>query len=140
MTDLNKVIVCGRLTRDAQLKYTKSGSAIIEFAVAVNRSKNTADGWKDEASFFDVSYFTKSESLAGKMLKGKWLVVEGSLKQERWQGTDGVSRSKIVILADRVFFAPVNNAQSEVSKTTGYRDGNAGNDDFEGFEDAWGNR
>ncbi|MDR2509764.1 MAG: single-stranded DNA-binding protein [Spirochaetaceae bacterium] len=126
MADVNSVHVSGRLARDAQLKYLNNGDGVIEFSIAVNRSKKTANGWEDEASFFDVTHFTKSDSLAGKLVKGKWVVVDGSLKQNMWQDKDGNGRSKVVIMASRVHIPPVSNAQSEVSETTGYQGFNTG--------------
>ena len=60
MSDINCVTLTGRLTRDAELKYTQNGAAIVRFSMAVNRSKRNGDGsWAEEASYFDCVYFGK---------------------------------------------------------------------------------
>lgn len=99
MTDLNQVVIVGRLTRDAELKYTNSGLAILDFSIAVNRSKKDGDQWVDEASFFECSMMGKSaESISRYMVKGHQIVVSGSLRQDRWE-SDGQKRSKVKIHA-----------------------------------------
>ena len=62
--DLNHVVLIGRLTRDAELKYTTSGFAISNFSVAVNRRRKNGEQWIEEASFFEINLYGKSaESL-----------------------------------------------------------------------------
>ena len=102
MADVNHVIIIGRLTRDAELKYTSGGMAIGSFSIAVNRRTKKGDQWVEEASFFDVSLFGKSaEGLAQYLTKGKQVAVEGELRQDRWQ-QDGQNRSKVTIAASNV--------------------------------------
>ena len=99
MTDLNRVILIGRLTRDAELKYTNTGSAICKFSVAVNRRRKSGDNWVDEANFFDVAAWGKmGETLNQYLTKGKQVAVEGELRQNRWE-QDGQPRSKVEIFA-----------------------------------------
>ena len=102
MKDINSVVVVGRLTRDAELKYTPSGTAVLDLSVAVNRSVKRGDGWEDEASFFDIVLFGKlAEGVAQYCTKGQQVGVQGSLRQDRWE-KDGVPRSKVKIIADTV--------------------------------------
>ncbi|GMO50574.1 MAG: single-stranded DNA-binding protein [Treponemataceae bacterium] len=102
MSDVNRVIVIGRLTRDAELKYTQAGFAISNFSVAVNRRRKNGEQWVDEANYFDVSLFGKqAETLKPYLVKGKQIAVEGELKQDRWE-QDGQPRSKVVISASNV--------------------------------------
>lgn len=64
MTDINKTVLVGRLTKDIEIKYTNSGAAIGNLSIAVNRSRKQDDQWVDEASFFDVKIYGKmAESL-----------------------------------------------------------------------------
>ncbi|TFG62003.1 MAG: single-stranded DNA-binding protein [Spirochaetales bacterium] len=99
MTDINTVIVVGRLTRDAELKYTTTGTAVSHLSIAVNRSRKTGDQWTDEVSYFDVTLWGKSaESLQQYLIKGKQIAVEGELRQERWE-KDGQKQSKVTINA-----------------------------------------
>lgn len=102
MRDVNIVVLVGRLTRDAELKYTNSGQAICRFSVAVNRSRKQGEQWVDEASFFDVDYWGKGgEAVNQYLVKGKQVAVEGELRQDRWE-QDGQSRSKVIIAASNV--------------------------------------
>ncbi len=102
MADINQVILIGRLTRDADLKYTSGGFAISNFSIAVNRRRKNGDQWIDEASFFDINLYGKSaESLKQYLVKGKQVAVEGELRQDRWE-QDGQPRSKVVIAANNV--------------------------------------
>lgn len=103
MKDVNGVTVAGRLTRDAELKYTNSGFAILQFSVANNYSKKVGDRWEDEANFFDVKVLGKmGEAIAQYMLKGKQVFIQGALRQERWKTNEGENRSKILIMAEHV--------------------------------------
>jgi len=102
MADVNHVILIGRCTRDAELKYTSGGMAVCKFAIAVNRRKKNGDQWVDEASFFDVVAWGKiGEALNQYLVKGKQVAVEGELHQNRWE-QDGQSRSKVEINADNI--------------------------------------
>ena len=102
MKDVNVVVLVGRLTRDAELKYTNSGMAICRFSVAVNRTRKQGEQWVDEASFFDVDYWGKGgEAVNQYLVKGKQVAVEGELRQDRWE-QDGQSRSKVIIAANNV--------------------------------------
>lgn len=102
MSDVNHVILIGRLTRDAELKYTSGGSAVCKFALAVNRRVKQGEQWVEEANFFDIVLWGKSgESLKQYLVKGKQVAVEGELHQNRWE-QDGQARSKIEINAENV--------------------------------------
>ena len=102
MRDVNIVVLVGRLTRDAELKYTNSGQPICRFSVAVNRSRKQGEQWVDEASFFDVDYWGKGgEAVNQYLVKGKQVAIEGELRQDRWD-QDGQARSKVIINASNV--------------------------------------
>ncbi len=104
MTDLNQVVLVGRLTRDAELKYTNSGYAILKFSLAVNRSVKRDESWQDEVSFFNAVIFGKrAEAIAQYMLKGKQIGIAGELKQDRWE-QDGQSRSRVEIVVNNLQF------------------------------------
>ena len=103
MNDLNFVSIIGRLTKEPELKYTQSGTAVLGLSVAVNRSQKQGNEWKDVASFFDVSVWGKqAETLNQYLHKGKQIGVAGHLEQQRWTGADGSNRSKVLIMAESV--------------------------------------
>jgi single-strand DNA-binding protein len=99
MVDLNHVVLIGRLTRDAELKFTASGQAVCKFSIAVNRRKKSGDNWIDEPNFFDIVLWGRQgESLNQYLVKGKLVGVDGELRQDRWE-QDGQNRSKVEIVA-----------------------------------------
>ncbi|AEF85319.1 plasmid-derived single-stranded DNA-binding protein (SSB) (Helix-destabilizing protein) [Treponema primitia ZAS-2] len=100
--DLNHVVLIGRLTRDAELKYTANGQAVCKFSIAVNRRRKNGDQWVDEANFFDIVVWGKQgESLNQYLVKGKMVGVDGELRQDRWE-QDGQNRSKVEIVATNI--------------------------------------
>ena len=100
--DINHVVLVGRLTRDAELKYTNTGTAIGKFSIAVNRRKRSGDQWTDEVSYFDIVLWGKTaEALNQYLQKGKQIAVSGELRQNRWE-QDGQNRSKVEIIANNV--------------------------------------
>jgi len=102
MADVNHVVLVGRLTRDAELKYTGSGSAVSKFSLAINRRRKQGDQWVDEANFFDIVLWGKTAEAVSKYLtKGKQVAVDGELRQSRWE-QDGQSRSRVEIHANNI--------------------------------------
>lgn len=99
MKSISVVVISGRLTRDSELKYGNSGTAILHFSVAVN------DWYKGEekTSFFDCVLFGQyAEKIAPKLRKGTGVVISGKLEQDRWQDQSGQNRSKVQIIAREV--------------------------------------
>lgn len=102
MADINSVILVGRLTRNAELKYTNTGMAVSKVGIAINRRRKKDDQWVDEVSFFDVTIWGKTaESLQPYLLKGKQIGVQGELRQDRWE-QDGQSKSRVEIVATNI--------------------------------------
>ena len=102
MADINHVVLVGRLTRNAELKYTNNGAAVSKFSIAINQRRKKDDQWVDEAHFFDIVLWGKSaESINQYLVKGKQVGVEGQLRQNRWE-QDGQARSKVEIFATNV--------------------------------------
>ena len=102
MADINHVVLVGRLTRDAELRYTQGGTPVVKFSVAVNRRKKAGEEWVDEVSFFDVVFWGKmGEAINQYLVKGKQVAVTGELRQNRWE-QDGQPRSKVEIVASNL--------------------------------------
>lgn len=104
---VNKVMLMGNLTRDPELKYLPSGSAVADLNVAVNRSWKDKDGKKqDEVSFIEVVSFGRTAELCAQYLKkGRQVFIEGRLKQDRWEDKEsGAKRSKTRVVAESVQF------------------------------------
>jgi single-strand DNA-binding protein len=102
MADINQVVLIGRLTRDAELKFTSSGQAVCKFSIAVNRRRKQGDQWVDEANFFDIVLWGKQgETLSQYLQKGKQVGINGELRQDRWE-QDGQNRSRIEVVANNL--------------------------------------
>lgn len=102
----NKVIVVGRLTRDPELRYTPSGTPLCKVGLAINRTYKQDDEKKEETTFIDVTIWGKLAELMGATLeKGKSILVEGRLAQDRWETDDGQKRSKHHIVAEVIQYA-----------------------------------
>jgi len=106
MANFNKVILVGNLTRDPQMRYTPSGTAVCDFGVAVNRQWKSHDGEnKEDVCFIDVSAWGRTgEVIAEYKKKGDQILIEGRLQMQTWQGQDGQKRTKHVVVAEAVQF------------------------------------
>lgn len=120
---LNRIILIGNLTRDPELKYTPSGTAVCTFGVATNRSWTTAEGQtKEETQFHRVVAWQKLAELCGKLLtKGRKVFLEGRMTYRSFTGKDGQQRSLAEIVLDDfiVFGDPKKGATSEEVTHTG---------------------
>ncbi len=107
MASFNKVILLGNLTRDPELRYTPQGSAVCEFALALNHVyTNKQTGQKvEEVSFIDIVAWGKTGEICAEYLKkGRQVMIEGRLKQDRWEAQDGKKMSKVRVTAENVQF------------------------------------
>jgi single-strand DNA-binding protein len=96
MSSFNKVLLMGNLTRDPQLSYMPSQTAVVDFGLATNRKWTGKDGsQKDETCFVDCRAFGKlAENINKYLKKGMPLFVEGRLTFDTWTGKDGSKHSK----------------------------------------------
>lgn len=102
MASYNRVVLVGNLTRDVELRYTPSGTAVTDISLAVNERVKRNDQWIEEANFFDVTLWGRTAEVAGEYLsKGSSILIEGRLKQDRWE-QDGQKRSKIKVIGERM--------------------------------------
>jgi single-strand DNA-binding protein len=138
MADINHVVLVGRLTRDAELKYTANGQAVCKFSVAVNRRRKNGDQWVDEANFFDVVLWGRQgESLNQYLMKGKVVGVDGELRQDRWE-QEGQNRSRVEIVAANIQL--LGGGPGGASSGGGANGGAAGGGYGERRGDAYGDR
>lgn len=106
MASLNKVLLIGNLTREPELRYTPSGSAVCEFGLAINRQYVSNGQEQKETCFVDIVVWSKQAETCSRMLeKGAPVLVEGRLHFEQWQEREtGAKRSRLRVVADRVQF------------------------------------
>lgn len=102
---INTCTVSGNLTRDPELRATKSGTEILTIPVAVNdRRKNQQTGeWEDYPNYFDCTVFgARAAGLAKVLSKGTGVTVSGKLRYSSWEAQDGSKRSKVEIAVEDI--------------------------------------
>jgi single stranded DNA-binding protein len=94
----NSTTICGNLTREPEIRYTKEGQATAQLGVAVNRrwQDRTTNEWQEATSFFDVICWRDlAENVALSLTKGMRVVVTGRLEHRSWETDEGEHRSKV---------------------------------------------
>jgi len=133
MASFNKVILVGNLTRDPETRVTANGLTICKLGLAVSRVFSTREGErKEETTFIDIDAFGKQAEVLTKYLrKGSPLMVEGRLKLDQWESSEGQKRSKLgVVLENFQFLGGGRDSDSSSSGGSG-NSGNSG-----GYEDS----
>ena len=103
---LNSVNIMGNLTRDPEIKSLPSGKSVCSMSIANNRIYSKGNEKVTEVSYFDVEVWgPMAENCAKYLKKGSGIIVEGRLKQDRWE-KDGKTQSKVRITANSVHFMP----------------------------------
>ena len=115
MASYNRVLLMGNLTRNPEIRYTPSGTAVADLGLAVNESfKNKAGETVEQTCFVDVVVWGRQAETASEYLqKGAPVFVEGRLQLDQWESPQGEKRSKLRVRADRVQFlgAPGKNTE-----------------------------
>jgi len=103
MASFNRVILLGNLTRDVEVRYLQSGTAVADVGMAVNDRRKGQNGeWVEETTFVEVTLWGRTAEVAGEYLsKGSPLLVEGRLKYDTWE-KDGQKRSKLSVVCERM--------------------------------------
>jgi single-strand DNA-binding protein len=103
MASFNRVILVGNLTRDPELRYIPSGTAVTDIGLAVNdRRKNAQGEWVDETTFVDVTLWARLAEIASEYLnKGSPVLIEGRLKLDTWE-KEGKKQSKLRVVGERM--------------------------------------
>lgn len=97
----NKVVLVGNLTRDIELRYAQSGSAIANTAIATSRKFTQNGERKEEVCFMDITFFGRSAEVANQYLRrGSKILVEGRIKFDQWVAQDGSKRSKHSVIVE----------------------------------------
>lgn len=115
MSNFNKVLLMGNLTREPQLSYTPNQTAVVDFGLAINRKWKSRDGEaKEETCFVDCVAFGKTAENLNKYLnKGDPLFVEGRLTLDSWTAQDGSKRSKHKVIIETFTFLGQRSVSSE---------------------------
>ncbi|HNR94486.1 MAG TPA: single-stranded DNA-binding protein [Kiritimatiellia bacterium] len=106
MASFNKVILVGNLTKDPEVRYTSSGTTVGNMRLAVTEHYKKQTGEMQETTcFVDVEVWGRqAETCSEYLKKGSSLLLEGKLKLDEWETSEGEKRSKLRVRADRVQF------------------------------------
>ena len=117
--NLNKVVLCGRLTADPELRQTNSGIAVVRFTLAVNRrGSRNADGTQaqPQADFISVvAWRERAEFISRYFRKGSALCITGSIQTSSWQDQQGQKRYATEVVADEAMFVDSKNDAGAVA-------------------------
>ena len=108
MSNINRVMLSGNLTRDPELKTTPGGMAVLQMGIAVNgRRKNSQTGqWEDVPNYFDLTMFgNRAQAVSQYLGKGTKVMVDGELRWRSWQDQNGQNRSKVEVIVNEIEFA-----------------------------------
>lgn len=102
---INRVTISGNLTRDSEVRYTKSGMPVLSFSIAVNdRRKNAHGEWEDYANYVECTMFgSRAEKISRYLSKGTHVALDGKLRYSTWE-RDGNKRSKLEVIVDDIDF------------------------------------
>ncbi len=117
MASYNRVLLMGNLTRNPEIRYTPSGTAVADLGLAVNETfKNKAGETVEQACFVDVVVWGRQAETSAEFLqKGSSVFVEGRLQLDKWETQEGEKRSKLRVRADRVQFLGGSGKSTEIS-------------------------
>ena len=106
MANFNKVFLMGRLTRDPELRYTKNGTAVCKFGLAVNSTFGGKDAARQEkTTFIDITAWERrAEVITEYFKKGSPIFLEGRLELDQWETENKEKRSKLYVVAERFEF------------------------------------
>jgi single-strand DNA-binding protein len=111
LPEQNSVVLVGRLTRETELRSTSTGKAVCSFDIAISRRmKDASTGqWKDSDPTFVpiIIWGDQAERCGERLKKGFPVHVEGRLQTNKWEGNDGVKRSRLEVIASRVQFLTI---------------------------------
>ncbi|MGP1530014.1 MAG: single-stranded DNA-binding protein [Treponema sp.] len=105
MNDTNTVVLVGRVVRDVgatSVRALPTGTTVLNFSIACNKSMKKGDEWREKSNFFDIVFYGKhAGSVQPYLIKGKQIAVCGHLEQQRWE-KDNQAKSKVVVIADMI--------------------------------------
>jgi single-strand DNA-binding protein len=114
MRNFNLTVLEGRLVGDPEIRYTQNGTALCRFSIANNNDYYKDEELQKQVNFVDVTTWAKLAEHCNEYLKkGSRVIVNGRLKQDRWQDEGGGNRSKISIVGNQVQFLDLKNGDAE---------------------------
>lgn len=125
MTDINHVVLVGRVCKDAELKNERC-----DFSIAFNTTKKDGSNYTDESNFLNLSLWGKRASaLAPKLIKGKQVVISGHLKINKWE-KDGKTNYSTNVVIDEIQIVGGSKSESNNAMPSSNNPGYYADEDF----------
>lgn len=106
----NRIILAGKLTKEPEIKYTSQGFPICTICLFVSTKKKEMD----ETLFMDVVLLGRlAETASERLARGSFVLVEGRLREQRWESSDGVKKKKLEAVAETVKFISTGQSPDE---------------------------
>jgi single-strand DNA-binding protein len=131
MSNLNKALLIGRLTKDPEMRYTPSGTAVTNFSIATNRWSSGPEGERKEFTdyhnivAYNIGKRNLAEIVAQYTRKGALVYIEGRIQTRSWEGQDGQKRRTTEIIANDVQFLDSRSSGGSGSSGAAAGDGTA---------------
>jgi single-strand DNA-binding protein len=105
-TDINRVVLVGRLTKDPELRALPSGQSVSNLRIACNGTRRDADGeYHERPHYFDVAVFAgRAETVCRYLHKGSRLAIDGRLEWREWETAEQQRRQAVSVVAESVEF------------------------------------
>ena len=134
---LNHIVLMGRLTRDPELRYTQSQTAVASFSLAVDRDFGGRDGGEKQTDFIDIVVWRSTAEFVSKYFtKGSMAVVSGRLQIRDWTDREGNKRRSAEVVADNVYFGESKRSRDENSGSS-YGNNSYGNNSYRSSNDSY---
>ena len=135
---LNHIVLMGRLTRDPELRYTQSQTAVASFSLAVERDFGGRDGSEKQTDFIDIVAWRQTAEFVSKYFtKGSMAVVSGRLQIRDWTDREGNKRRSAEVVADNVYFGESKRSRDENSGSSyGNNSYRSSNDSYQSYDSA----
>ncbi len=118
----NKIILIGNLTKDPDVRYTPGGTPVTTMRLAVTSKYKQGDEMKDDTLFIDAVVFGRQAESCGQYLsKGNPVLVEGRLRERKWE-SEGTQKSKVEVIASSVRFLPKREPRQAAAGDSGVSD------------------
>jgi single-strand DNA-binding protein len=117
MRNFNLAVIEGRLTGDPELRYTQNGTAVCKFSIANNYAYYKDSELQEEVNYIDITTWAKLAEQCNEYLKkGRRVLVNGRIRQSKWQDDEGMNHSKLSIIGNQVEFLDFQGSQDEKLK------------------------
>ena len=118
MRGVNRVFILGRLGHNPEIKKTINQNSYVDLSIATHRPSRQDDIWTEQTEWHQVRTWEKHAEICAQTLKkGSPIAVEGHLRTDSWNNSDGERRSKTYIYADKIHFLPNGKPQQKIEQS-----------------------